>query len=186
MKRLLIFFILTLSVQLSGKCQPQTLPDEIQQYYKTKNFISLYSEKSERDLIDCLYLRGEDLPSIQDPRLNRMVHLLFSTWIKYYYPATFVGDKKGNIPPELLLPTFNKVKNWEKDKDHIFITTYTYVLPGDMIHKAVNSYKLDLTPDNMAQPDLSEDHIIRYQEIHDWTLENGKWVKFPVMKVLIN
>ena len=186
MKSLLLILFICLIFCIPGKSQNQQLPEEIQQYYKTKNFICSYTTKSERDYIIGLYLRDQKITDIQDCRVKRIAYLLFSTWLKYFHPVFTANNGKDMMPPELLLPDVYKIYKWERDGNQIWVTVTSYIPGDELIHKIINSYSPDLTPATMKSFDFSKDCMYQYQQVHNWHLVDGHWIKIPLSHVLIN
>ncbi len=183
--RTILIAITILIMKAPAIGQTGALPREISNFYKTKNFLSTYSLKNEREIINASLLRKQDLSTLHNPRLRQIAYLLFSMSKEYYYPE-FASLNRSGIPFELIMPSTYKIGNWYKNENHVTVYVNTYIL-GEMYNRVtVASYKPGRTPDDMDKFDYSKGSAYRYREIHEWSLENGRWVKESVNKVLIH
>ncbi len=114
-----------------------------------------------------------------------MAYIMFSTWMKYFHPVFTHDDGHAEIPSELLLPTIYKIKNWQVDGDHISVTTYTYQLYPDLIHKVIEDYSPSFSPENFDLKNIEDNLNYPSQEAHDWYYTNGHWETSGTLNVLI-
>ncbi len=183
MKRIILPALVIFSLSINVRAQQQNLPADIQEYYKAKDFLSLYSLKSEREMINVMNLRGKSLAALKNYRLQDIAGLLIAMNNRYYRPLN-AKDERSGIDFELILPSVYRITSWNWEGNQITVKIRTYYI-GDLYNQAlVASYKTGITPENFKGPDYSKISDKFQQEVHYWLLDNGRWTKASVNIVL--
>ena len=185
MKKLSILLVALFIFYIPGKSQNHQLPDQILQYYKNKNYLSLYSLKSEREYLNTLYLKGATIGSVKSARLKQIAYLLFTTWNNYYHMVSFNGEK-SSIPYELILPTIYSVDHWTQEGNTITVLVKAYTINENLIHELISDWNDTCSPDMRIDDQLKDKLTYRYKEYQSWTYENGRWETGTNLVKLIN
>ena len=185
MKKLFIFLLVLTVFYIPGKSQSHQLPEQIRQFYKNKNYLSLYSLKSEREFLNTLYLKDANINSVKDKRMKQIAYLLFSTWGNYYHTVSLNGEK-SSIPYELILPTLYTVDRWEQEGNTITVSVKAYSVNDNLIHELIGDWNDTFSPDTRIDDQLKNKLTYRYKEYQYWTFEKGQWETGSNLVKLIN
>lgn len=166
-----------------GKCQNGVLPPEIQNFYINKNFVSLYSLKSERDLINLFLLRGKTLPEFKSERMSKIVDLIKRLTLDYGPFFKISEEDNMSLPFELLLPEVYKIYEWEKQDNQIYIWTNTYTIGPVLNDEFIKMYSSDCKAG--CKFDYSKLHF-KCRELQVWVFENNSWHKNTQKRILLN
>jgi len=183
MKKIVFFLVFCLFLVQHVQAQNNRLPEDIEEYYRDRNFMNTFSFKSEREILFTLLSKGEDPAELQDDRMLQIANIMKGL-VEKILPVTDNMSTIGMLPIQLTLPEINHVYEWKKHNDRIQVIMDTYSLDHDTNVKMVASYTPDQIPQKYDPIDLSSLKF-RCQEVHEWYYHDNGWYKSTMNKILL-
>ena len=194
MKRLLFFAllpILLLSPSLSNGINQvlppiDKFPTEITEYYRNHNFINSFSNRTERNLLT-QYIPHKILPNQlrKDKRLEKIYELMKKQDAKVMRVDSGIMNQKILPSPYYNGSDLLEVTDVYRDNKDIMVKVLAYYLDYETNMRFILKYyeyggnKKRILPEE-KRLEITRSSSIFSQEIHKWTLVEGRWLKSEV------